>query len=75
MRWSTSSSPGRSSACRPPTDKELAATLVIELALDECSAKTRSGPPIDDAEDALLPYWSGVIPLETRRGERIPAPA
>ena len=41
----------------------------------EASAKIRSGPPLpdDNAEDRALPYWSGVIPVITTRGERIPA--
>jgi nitroimidazol reductase NimA-like FMN-containing flavoprotein (pyridoxamine 5'-phosphate oxidase superfamily) len=66
--------PGRSAACRPPNEKELTATLVIALPLDEASAKIRSGPPLpDDEEDAALPFWAGVIPLHTVRGEPIPA--
>ena len=42
--------------CRPPNDKELQATLVLRLSLDEASAKVRTGPPIDDEEDLALPY-------------------
>jgi uncharacterized protein len=65
--------PGRSKACRPPNAKEAAATQVIAMSITEASAKIRSGPPVaDDAEDALLPYWSGVIPLVTTRGTPIP---
>ncbi len=64
---------GRSAACRPPDDKELAATSVLALPIDEASAKSRSGPPLpDDGADAELPYWAGVIPLETVRGAPIP---
>lgn len=65
--------PGRSGECRPPNDAELAATLVIALPIAEASAKARTGPPIDDASDAALPYWAGVIPLVTTRGTPIPA--
>ena len=66
--------PGRSAECRPPNEKELTATLVIALPLDEASAKVRSGPPLpDDEEDAALPFWAGVIPLHTVRGDPIPA--
>ncbi len=66
--------PGRSAACRPPNDKELAATLVIALPIAEASAKARTGPPLpDDPEDAALPFWAGVIPLETVRRPAIPA--
>jgi len=67
--------PGRSRACRPPNDKELKATRVVALPLTEASAKIRSGGPLaeDNADDAALPYWAGIIPLVTSRGERIPA--
>jgi uncharacterized protein len=66
--------PGRSTACRPPNDKELAATMVVAFSLAEASAKTRSGGPLpDDAEDQHLPYWAGTIPIVTMRGSRIDA--
>ena len=66
--------PARSTACRPPNDKELAATQVIALALSEASAKARTGPPLpDEGEDAELPYWAGVVPIVTTRGERLRA--
>lgn len=66
--------PNRSAECRPPNDKELAATQVIALPLTEASAKIRSGPPLaDEGADATLPYWAGVIPFVTTRGEPIPA--
>ncbi len=66
--------PGRSSRCRPPNDKELAATIVLAMSLAEASAKIRTGPPLpDDGEDAALPYWAGIVPLVTTRGEPIAA--
>ena len=34
------------------------------MALDECSAKARTGPSVND-EDYELPVWAGVVPLET----------
>lgn len=65
--------PGRSAACRPPNDNELAATSVLAISLAEASAKIRSGPPIaDDGDDARLPYWAGIIPLVTTRGAPSP---
>jgi nitroimidazol reductase NimA-like FMN-containing flavoprotein (pyridoxamine 5'-phosphate oxidase superfamily) len=68
-------SPNRSSACRPPNAKELAATAVLGLPIAEASAKIRSGPPLaDDGEDLTLPCWAGVIPLHTSRGAPITAP-
>jgi hypothetical protein len=57
--------PGRWAEVRPPTAKELKGTRVLAMALDECSAKARTGPPVDDDEDYELPVWAGVVPLET----------
>ena len=66
--------PGRAAACRPPNDKELAATSVLALPLVEASAKIRTGPPLADVgPDADLPYWAGLVPLVTTRGPRQPA--
>ena len=48
---------------RPISDKELKATLVLELALTEASAKVRTGGPNDDEDDYALPMWAGVVPL------------
>lgn len=67
--------PNRSAACRPPSDKELAATSVLALPIVEASAKARVGPPLaDEGEDGALPYWAGVIPLATVRGTPVNAP-
>ncbi|WUM95053.1 pyridoxamine 5'-phosphate oxidase family protein [Streptomyces sp. NBC_00322] len=65
--------PGRSLDSRPANPKELAATAVLRLDLTEVSAKLRTGGPNDDPEDATLPYWTGVVPVTTRRGTPIPA--
>lgn len=61
-------SPGRWDRVRAPSAKELKATAIMALPLNEASAKIRSGPPMDDKEDASLPVWAGVIPLELKRG-------
>ena len=63
--------PGRWDDCRQPDDKELAATLVIALSIDEASAKVRSGAPIDDARDMELPHWAGEIPVKLCSFEQI----
>jgi hypothetical protein len=55
--------PGRWPALRPVTRKELKATLVLALDIDEASAKIRSGPPVDDEADYALPVWAGVVPI------------
>jgi hypothetical protein len=55
---------GRWQEVRNPTAKELKATSVLEFTIEDASAKTRSGPPMDDEEDYALPVWAGVVPLQ-----------
>lgn len=55
--------PGRWSEVRHPSDKELAATRVIELPIEEASAKIRTGGPVDDEEDFARATWAGQVPL------------
>ncbi len=57
--------PGRWAHVREPYVQELKGTLVLALALDEASVKTRSGPPLDDEEDYALAVWAGELPLRT----------
>ncbi len=66
--------PGRWDAVRPPTERELKGTSVLALPLDEASAKSRSGPPLDDDEDYALPYWAGVLPCASQFGPAVPDP-
>jgi nitroimidazol reductase NimA-like FMN-containing flavoprotein (pyridoxamine 5'-phosphate oxidase superfamily) len=61
---------GRSRDSRPANKKELAATAVIRLDLDEVSAKLRTGGVNDEPEDLALPHWAGVVPL--RKGYDAP---
>jgi uncharacterized protein len=65
---------GRWKDIRPPNDQELKATTVLSLELAEVSAKVRTGPPKDDAEDYALPIWAGVLPLPVVPGAPIPDP-
>ena len=77
--------PGRWADARPPTRKELKATSVLSLPLDEASAKVRDGAPDDgDTPDADLDVWAGHIPLDregaaagcrARSAAGIPVPA
>jgi uncharacterized protein len=60
--------PGRSRDVRGPSENELKATSVLAIPIEECSAKVRSGGPMDDEEDYALDAWAGVIPLETVAG-------
>ena len=63
--------PGRWDDARQPNDRELKATSVLRVAIEEFSAKVRTGPPIDDAEDYSFPTWAGVVPLEIKVGTPI----
>jgi nitroimidazol reductase NimA-like FMN-containing flavoprotein (pyridoxamine 5'-phosphate oxidase superfamily) len=65
--------PGRGRDARPPSDDELRQTGVVELALEEVSAKVRRGDPVDEPEDLDRPCWAGTVPLEVRWG--VPRPA
>jgi nitroimidazol reductase NimA-like FMN-containing flavoprotein (pyridoxamine 5'-phosphate oxidase superfamily) len=60
--------PGRTTACRPPTDEEVRATLVLRLPITEASAKVRTGPPAEEIDDLALPFWGGVIPITLTAG-------
>jgi nitroimidazol reductase NimA-like FMN-containing flavoprotein (pyridoxamine 5'-phosphate oxidase superfamily) len=66
--------PGRWETLRPPNAKELAATLVLELALDEWSVKVSDSDPDDPEEDLDEPVWAGVLPIVTSFGLPVPAP-
>lgn len=68
--------PGRWGEARPPTRKELRATSVLRLPLDEASAKIRDGGPDDgDSPDAELDVWAGHVPLVTKALAPVPDPA
>ena len=62
---------GRWAESRTPTEQELAATAVLELEIDEATAKSRTGGPKDDHEDMALPIWAGVLPLKIVAGEPV----
>ncbi len=63
---------GRWKDVRPPSEKELRATTVLEFLIDEASSKVRSGPPLDNEDDYRLPMWAGVLPLEIKSRRAIP---
>jgi hypothetical protein len=60
--------PGRWAEVRPPDERELKATAVLRLELQEASVKLRSGGPADDARDLASPTWAGVVPLHVTAG-------
>jgi nitroimidazol reductase NimA-like FMN-containing flavoprotein (pyridoxamine 5'-phosphate oxidase superfamily) len=64
--------PGRWEDIRPPSRKELAATLVLALPLDECSVKISAGPPDDAEEDLDRPVWAGHVPIREVLGTPVP---
>jgi nitroimidazol reductase NimA-like FMN-containing flavoprotein (pyridoxamine 5'-phosphate oxidase superfamily) len=66
--------PGRWEDVRAPNVLELQQTTVLTLAIDEASAKVRTGPPIDDEEDYELRVWAGVIPLRLMAGSPLADP-
>ncbi len=66
--------PGRRETLRPMTAKEVKATMILEMELNEVSAKVRTGPPGDDEEDYALPIWAGVIPVHQTMGAIVPDP-
>jgi len=56
--------PGRWPEAREPNEAELRQTTVLELPIDEASAKVRTGPPLDDEEDYAMNIWAGVLPMQ-----------
>jgi uncharacterized protein len=63
--------PGRWADSRQPNERELKATSVLRVPIEEFSAKVRQGPAIDDEEDYAFPTWAGVVPLEMVAGPPI----
>jgi nitroimidazol reductase NimA-like FMN-containing flavoprotein (pyridoxamine 5'-phosphate oxidase superfamily) len=66
--------PGRWEQARQPNDHEIDATLMVRVPIEECSAKVRSGPPIDDEPDMNLGIWAGVIPARIQWGPPLADP-
>lgn len=58
--------PGRAAESRAADRTELAATHVLRLAIEDASAKVRSGGAKDNPADLALPHWAGVVPMRTR---------
>jgi len=64
--------PGRTADARRGSRRELAATAVLAVPLEEVSAKVRTGDPKDDEEDYALPVWAGILPLALTPGDPVP---
>ena len=66
--------PGRWATLRPMTAKELKATTVLALPIEEASAKIRTGGPVDDEVDYALPIWAGTLPIRSAVQPAVPDP-
>ncbi|MGP4054468.1 pyridoxamine 5'-phosphate oxidase family protein [Mycobacterium sp. 4D054] len=68
--------PGRVAELRPSSRKELAATMVLRLAIADgnWSLKVSDGWPDDPEEDIAAGAWAGVVPVSTGYGEPRRAP-
>jgi hypothetical protein len=64
--------PGRVAELRPASERELAQISLIEMPIEETSAKVRTGSVKALAEDQDWPAWSGVLPVEMRIGAALP---
>jgi nitroimidazol reductase NimA-like FMN-containing flavoprotein (pyridoxamine 5'-phosphate oxidase superfamily) len=56
--------PGRWKDVRVPNQSEMNQTLLVEIPIDEASAKARTGGPVDEDDDYALQVWAGLIPFE-----------
>jgi uncharacterized protein len=65
---------GRPVKLRPATDAELAQIALIEMEIEEASAKVRDTGVKDLPQDEGWTAWSGVFPVETRIGAARPEP-
>jgi nitroimidazol reductase NimA-like FMN-containing flavoprotein (pyridoxamine 5'-phosphate oxidase superfamily) len=65
--------PGQWDYARQPSAKELAATVVVALPLDEATVKVREGGPgALEPDDAQLAVWSGLMPIHMTFGGLVP---
>ena len=66
--------PGRSADSRPASSRELAATAVLSVPIDDAALKSRGGDVGDEPDDDVaLPYWAGGSPVHVRYGPPEPA--
>jgi hypothetical protein len=65
--------PGRWDTLRPMTEREVKATSVLWMDIEEATVKVRAGPPTDAAESDV-PVWAGVLPMRTTLTAAQPAP-
>jgi nitroimidazol reductase NimA-like FMN-containing flavoprotein (pyridoxamine 5'-phosphate oxidase superfamily) len=63
--------PARRADARPPNRRELAATTVVAIPMDEWSVKVSNADPIRIDDDEGWEPWTGVVPLDLRPGKPI----
>lgn len=66
--------PGRWQDVRPPSDAELRRTMLVAVAIEQCSAKVSADGPEDPEHEWQLPVWAGQVPLRTVADEPVPSP-
>ena len=62
---------GRWEESRLPIEKEMKATKVLKISIEEASAKVRTGGPSDDKPDYDLDIWAGEVPIHQVYGQPI----
>ena len=65
---------GRWATVRPPTEKEIAATMVLAVPLVEASAKVRTGFAVDAETEYASGAWAGVLPFKWTPGDPLRDP-
>lgn len=67
--------PGRTAEVRRSDAKELAATMVLRMRIEESTLKTNSEAwPEDPEDDVAGDTWAGIVPRLTMYGDALPAP-
>lgn len=66
--------PGRRPELRAHNRKELAATMLLRMRVDEWTFKNSTQWPEDPDEDIAGDTWAGVLPIHTTYGEPLDSP-
>jgi len=66
--------PGRRAEIRGTSRRELAATMVLAMPIQDWSLKISGSWPTDPADDVAGTTWAGVIPFHVQYGDPLPAP-
>lgn len=66
--------PGRWNNLRKVTRKELNATTILRIKIEEGCSKIRTGMPADNKGDYKLPIWGGIIPAKLKYAEPLADP-